>query len=211
METHVNGIKAVFFDLGKVILHFSHEDIIDRLTSEAPAANSIMRAALFDYLFDERDGLCNLYDAGRVSSKSFFDRISLRFDMGLTYGEFIDLWNDIFTENEDVSEVVREVNKKLPVFLLSNINELHWEYIRSRYSILNDMDGLVLSYKVGAKKPNPAIYDAALKCAWVGRGESLFIDDLPSNIDAARECGMEGLVFQGVERLKFDLARLGLI
>jgi len=207
----VNGIRAVFFDLGKVLLHFSYEDILDRLTSRSEAMDLGSREALSDFLFDREHGLCNLYDAGRIGSAEFFGEMARRFDMGTDYDGFVPLWNGIFSENRAVVEVVRMVKRRLPVYLLSNINELHWEHIRDGYPIFGEMDGLVLSYLVGARKPEPAIYEAALSTAGVGRGESLFIDDLPQNIEAAKEHGIDGIVFTGPDDLKEKLAELEII
>jgi len=211
MSDAPKGIKAVFFDLGQVLLRFSHEDIIDRLSSGSGTMGEPEREAMFGFLFDERDGLCNLYDAGQVGSREFYGGITERFDIGVGYDEFVQLWNGIFTENEEVSALARRVRERRPVYLLSNVNELHWEHIRDRYAILRELDGLVLSYLVGAKKPDPVIYEAALRTAGVGPGESVFIDDLHVNIEAAKAHGIDGIVFTGTDALRERLEELGLI
>lgn len=209
MEISNGQIKAVFFDLGKVILKFSHEDIIGRLLSNAgPGARR--PEELFSYLFDMKDGLCNLYDEGMISSEGFYSEINARFPLGVDYEGFVPLWNGIFTEIPGVSGIIREVRQKRPVYLLSNINELHWEFVRDRYKVLSEMDGLVLSCVVKAKKPDPAIYRAAMETAGVGRHESVFIDDLPENIAAAESHGIKGIAFTGTDRLRADLSALGL-
>lgn len=206
-----NGnIKAVFFDLGKVILRFRHEDIVERLLSRAEPATR-RPEELHRYLFDMKDGLCNLYDEGLISSEGFYAEIDSRFSLNVDYAGFIPLWNDIFTLIDGVPEIIREVRKNRPVYLLSNVNELHWEFVRDRFAVLSELDGLVLSCEVKAKKPAEKIYRAALDTAKVGPGGSVFIDDLPENTAAAEAYGIIGITFTGPDSLRTELSALGLI
>jgi len=205
-----NGIKAVFFDLGKVILKFNHQEIVDRLFSRARPEDR-RPEGLFEYLFDAKDGLCNLYDEGGITSRDFYSEIDSRFRLGAAYEEFVPLWNDIFTENAEVSSLVRQVREARPVYLLSNINELHWEFVKVRFPVLSGMDGWVLSYEVKAKKPNPAIYEAALAKAGAGAGETVFIDDMDENTAAADRCGIRGITFRDAAQARESLKALGLV
>ncbi len=203
-------IRAVFFDLGKVILNFDHQELVDRLLSKREDADSI-RPAFFDFLFDETKGICNLYDAGNVSSQEFYEAIEGRFPLGYPYPEFVGLWNGIFTERRDVTDLMRKVRRGRPVYLLSNVNELHWEHATERFPVLSEMDGWVLSYKVGARKPDREIFDAALRLSGVSAGETLFIDDLAVNTASASGLGMNSITFTGAEKLESELLGLGLI
>jgi FMN phosphatase YigB (HAD superfamily) len=205
-----NGIKAVFFDLGKVMLRFDHGEIVDRLLSRTRPEDR-RPDELFGFLFDMDEGLCNLYDEGKVSSREFYGAIDRRFGLSMSYDSFVPLWDDIFTENKEVSGLVREVRKARPVYLLSNVNELHWEFARTRFPVLSELDGWVLSYKVGAKKPAKAIYRAALKEAGAEAGETVFIDDMEENTRAAEGCGIRGITFKDAAQARESLIGLGLI
>ena len=204
-------IKAVFFDLGKVLLQFDHNDIIRRLLGRT-APDAVRAEGLFRFLFDSKKGLCNRYDEGTISSRDFFLEIDSMFTLGMGYGEFVPLWNDIFTENTEVAVLMQRVRLAgRPVYLLSNVNELHWEFAKGRFPALSRMDGWVLSYEVKSKKPAPAIYRAALDMAGAGPGETVFIDDLEENTAAAVSCGIRGLTFRGAGTLEMELTELGLI
>ena len=204
-------IKAVFFDLGKVLLHFDHNNIIKRLLSRSKP-DAAKKEGLFRFLFDAKEGLCNRYDEGTISSRDFFLEIDSMFALGMGYDEFVPLWNDIFTENTDVASLMRRVRDAgRPVYLLSNVNELHWEFVKGRFPALSGMDGWVLSYEVKSKKPAPAIYKAALDMAGAGPGETVFIDDLEENTAASASCGIKGLTFKGAGVLESELTELGLI
>ncbi len=204
------GIKAVFFDLGKVLLLFNHENIVKRLLSKADADGDT-ETALFTFLFDAKSGICNLYDEGLVSSQDFYREINSRFPLNASYGEFTGLWNDIFTENKDVSALMDEVRKRTPVYLLSNVNELHWKFCREKFACLKRMDGWALSYEIKSKKPKAAIYRAALEMAGAGPGESIFTDDIAENTDAAEKMGIDGITFTGAADLRERFTQAGLI
>jgi glucose-1-phosphatase len=203
-------IRAVFFDLGKVILNFNHQDLVDRLLSKRNDADSV-RPAFFEFLFDDTDGLCNLYDAGAVSSAEFYAKMDARFPLGYPYALFVELWNGIFTERLDVSELMRRVRRKRPVYLLSNVNELHWEHAVERFPVLSEMDGWVLSYKVRARKPDREIFDAALRLSGAPPEETLFIDDLEANTASAAGLGIKAITFTGADQLESELIDLSLI
>jgi glucose-1-phosphatase len=203
-------IKTVFFDLGKVLLSFNHGNLVERLLSKSDAGPETA-TGLFAFLFDATDGLCNLYDEGLISSRDFYNKINASFPLNASYDEFAELWNDIFTENREVSALMEKVREKRPVYLLSNVNELHWEFCRERFAVLGRMDGWVLSYEVKFKKPKAPIYLAALEKAGAGPGESIFIDDLAENTAAAEEMGIKGITFMGAADLRERLLELEII
>ncbi len=76
------------------------------------------------------------------------------------------------------------------------------------------MDGLfdvqVFSYQVGALKPDPRMYHAALTALGVAPAEAVFIDDAPANVAGAQALGIDAILFQGVPALLDALRARGL-
>ena len=71
------------------------------------------------------------------------------------------------------------------------------------------VNGAIYSFEVGHRKPGEDIYKIALETAKVYTPEeSLFIDDLYDNIQAARDLGMNAIHFQSFEKLKGELGGL---
>jgi HAD superfamily hydrolase (TIGR01509 family) len=60
-------------------------------------------------------------------------------------------------------------------------------------------------------KPEPLFYQALLDQSGVAATNILFIDDLPQNIEAAREADMIGHQFTTQENLEEVLIELGVI
>ena len=66
-------------------------------------------------------------------------------------------------------------------------------------------DPIILSYKEGVSKPNPRIYQIAIKCIGVKPQEILFIDNLKENILAAQKAGMKTVAAKNSDQVVNDV------
>jgi glucose-1-phosphatase len=189
-------IDLFVFDLGNVILPFDHRPIATKL-HEHSAGNGVWTPKkIFDDLFDFANGIINRYEEGLSSSIEFYLELCNRYHLKLSYEEFREIWNNIFRDSPEVNELLVYLKAKgYPVFILSNTNELHFSHILERFPIIHIVDDWILSFEVGAKKPDRRIYDAIFEKRDVEKERVLFIDDMEQNVIAARSLGMQGLVF----------------
>jgi 2-haloacid dehalogenase len=83
--------------------------------------------------------------------------------------------------------------------------------LESTYEFFRFFPAAVRTYScsVGASKPNPIIYQAALKACKTRAQEAVYIDDILAYVEAARRLGMSGIQFQSPEQLRADLQALG--
>ena len=72
------------------------------------------------------------------------------------------------------------------------------------------MRGSILSHELGLRKPDPAIYRAALKLSGTKAEETVFVDDLKSNVESARKLGFQAIRFRDAEDLRRRFDALGL-
>ncbi len=195
-------IKLFVFDIGNVILPFEHRQIATKLhgSSSNPAAFSPEH--IFDVMFDFKTGLVNPYEEGLMSSLEFFSELKHRFQLDMDMETFADIWNPIFSEDHGVNEAIHYLKEKgYPLFILSNTNELHFSYIAEKYPIIHDFDEWILSFEVGTKKPGQRIYEAIFEKMDVRPGEVFYIDDISRYVETAKAMGIDGMVFNGVDRL----------
>jgi putative hydrolase of the HAD superfamily len=150
--------------------------------------------------------LVNDYETGRLSSQSFFDLVRKAFDLQLSFDHFVPIWNEIFTEDHEVSALIRSLKGKRKLGLLSNTNPLHYEFIHSRFPIVRSFDRCILSHEVGSKKPAAEIYQEAIRWASVAPEKILFIDDAQRNVEGAAALGIQVIRFVSAQRLKEELA-----
>ncbi len=94
---------------------------------------------------------------------------------------------------------------------LSNWSAITFEGIPEAYPVLSELEGIVISGDVGVTKPDPAIFEHCRDRFAFEHHQAVFIDDSPANVDAAAALGWSALRFDSPERLRDDLARLGLV
>ncbi len=98
-----------------------------------------------------------------------------------------------------------------PLFLLSNTNILHFDYLKANYPVLSYFNRLLLSFELGCRKPEADIYQALIQAAGLPPEEILFIDDRLDFVTAAREQGLQAWQFQNPDQLRRQLGDLGLL
>lgn len=93
---------------------------------------------------------------------------------------------------------------KYRVALLSNTTPYRAKLIRS-FGLYQPFDPCILSCEVGLRKPDPKIYALLLERLNLPASRVIFIDDKLANIEAARKIGIDGIVFESEEQLRFEL------
>jgi putative hydrolase of the HAD superfamily len=198
------AITTVVFDFGNVLGYFSH-----RKSAEQVAAYTKMSVeSVLAYLYDSK--LEEDYESGRISTAVYTGMARETCHLTCTDEQFAAAYSDMFTPNPGVCALVPELKGKYALYLLSNTNDLHYRQFREQFQdVLAYFDGLVVSHEVGIRKPKPGIYEVCQRRAGRPAAECLFIDDVPTNVDGARACGWQGLVYRRGDDLRRELARLG--
>jgi HAD superfamily hydrolase (TIGR01509 family) len=197
-------IKLITFDLGNVLVKVDHLEFCRRLASLTQGAAE----DVFDYVFNST--LEPGYDTGKITSQEFYQQIVAHFNVSLEFERFARWWNSLFSPMPGMAEVVARLARGYPLFLLSNTNALHFDYIQENYPLLNNFSHFVLSYQVGSRKPEPGIYASLLRQAGMPPENILFIDDKMPFVTAARAQGIRAWQFTGQEALKRQLTEHGL-
>jgi len=198
-------ITAMAFDLGNVLVRVDHRRFCRRLAPLVGRSPEEVYAEVFES--DLEPG----YDTGRISSREFYQRLMARFGLALPYADFGALWNDIFEALEDMEEAVARLKRRYPLFLLSNTNPLHFDYIKQRFpSLLQHFQGFILSYRVGSRKPEAAIYQALIRRCGSPPEHILYLDDKLPFVAAARAQGLRAWHFTTPQDFQRRLARYGL-
>lgn len=199
-------IRALIFDLGRVIVPFDFSRGYARMAECCPLAPEQIRERL------KSDGLVHAFESGRMDRYEFHRRVAQLLESSVPYDEFCEIWFSVFLPETLVPErLVEALHQRYRLVLLSNTNPIHFEMIRERYPILRHFDAFVLSYEAGAMKPEPRIYAAAVEAARCAPGECFFTDDIPQYVEAARQAGIDAVVFEGAEALERELRARGIV
>ncbi len=202
-----SSIEVILYDLGNVILPFSHYQIAEKLARFSRHQEFQNSDPIFSYLFDVENGVINGYEMGKVSSLQFFQSLKESLHLSLSFETFVPIWNEIFIEDHGVSEAIRFQKERWKLGLLSNTNPLHFDYVLSKFPILRVFDRWILSHEVGFKKPAIEIFREAMEWAGTEPEKILFIDDLKKNVEVAISLGMQGIHFLSVRQLREELSR----
>jgi len=198
-------IEVIFFDLGNVILPFNHYQIAEKLSPFVQKKDFQDPRKIFSYIFDLKNGAINPFDAGKLSPQEFFKSLKESLQLCIPFEAFVPIWNEIFVEDREVSEIIRSLKGKWRLGLLSNTDPLHFNYIVSTFPGLSALEKWILSYEVGFKKPDIRIFQKAIEWASVEPEKILFIDDTKGHVEAAISLGMQGIHFISAAKLKEDL------
>jgi glucose-1-phosphatase len=195
-------ITAITFDLGNVLIRVDHLRFCRNLAALTALSPEEVYAQVFESALEPG------YDTGRISSWEFYERVTAHFGVALPYSRFCDLWCDLFDPMEGMVEVVHHLASSYPLFLLSNTNALHFDYIKERFElILQPFRAFVLSYQVGSRKPEPAIYQSLIWQTGRPPEEILYLDDKVSFVAGALSQGLAAWQFRSPQELRLELAR----
>ena len=202
-----NPIKAIFFDLGNVIVGVDPAIAVKGYSVFAGGKEK----ALTDYM-RYSDNLSR-YQEGKLTSSQFYSKTRRYFKMAIDFNEFYRVWNSMFYPYPEVEKIIRSIKKTYPdikMILLSDTNEAHHTFIKEQYDILGLLDDHVVSYEVGKQKPHPDMFKKALKAAGSIPKDTFYTDDRPELTDAARVMGIRAFQFTGHEQLTEQLAGCGI-
>lgn len=167
----------------------------------------LVRHVLFD------TGLEIAYERGEISTGEFWERFCEGIDRRPATADLALAANDIFDINVGTKTIIgalRGASHRLG--LLSNTNELHYNYFADgRYAFIPDaFEQVALSFRLRAFKPEPEIYVAAAELAGFAAEEIFFVDDVPANVDGAREAGFDAVQYTSTAQLVRDLRARGI-
>jgi len=199
-------IEVILYDLGNVILPFNHFQIAEKLSRSSQRKEFQDPQKMFSYLFDFEKGAVNGYEVGKVSSLEFFQSLRGFLQLSLSFEDFIPIWNEIFTEDQEVSQIILSQKGRWRLGLLSNTNPLHFDYALAKFSIIRVFDRWILSHEVGFKKPAVEIFQRAVQWASVDPRKILFIDDMKKHVEVAASLGIQGIHFVSAVQLREELS-----
>lgn len=190
------------FDAGGV-LHESHTSLRQELQNEFKLTDA-QTEQLFEHYIP-------LMGSGKITEEQLWKELQQQWnirDVSPDERLFTRTFETTLTKMPGMYELVAELKDKgLEVVLLTNVSPQYAEVLRGR-GHYDPFKIKVLSYEVGAWKPDPTIYRYALNALGMKPEETVFIDDAPRNITAAEKLGIHGIVFQSAEQVRHTLMEL---
>lgn len=186
-------IRAVFFDLGGVIVRTEYQaprqQLAERLGMEYDDLNKIV--------FDSETGI--QATTGTLTSQQHWEAVIKR--LKRSPEELASIRDEFFAGDiidRDILNFLRSIRGTHKTGLISNA----WSDLRDylvREKIIDAFDHVIISSEVGVAKPEAGIFQMALKEAEVRPEEAVFVDDFYVNIDGCEKVGMKGIHFKDAQ------------
>jgi putative hydrolase of the HAD superfamily len=196
----------IVFDLGGVVFSWHPERVI-RHVFEDPQEQELVRSEIF-----EHSDWVEL-DRGTIALDQAIVRGISR--TGLPRPEVEKLLQSVpqfLTPIEETIELIREIRgSDNSLFVLSNMHAASISHLEERYEIWNLFDGIVISSRIQMVKPEIEIYEYLLTTFGLSAAETVFIDDLNENLEAASEIGINTIRFMDAGQCRQALVSLGCI
>jgi len=186
---------VVALDAGQVLVTFDFERANEKLYAHTGKRLSLPLPPQLEEVFRkaEIEG-----DAWERTARAVAEHLGV----DLSLAEWVEIWCSIFTgQVPGMEEVLRDFREDFRFVALSNTCKVHWEFVCRSYPIMSLLEGWVVSYEVGAAKPDPAIYRALSEKFTGGRPPLFFTDDMPAFVEGARRVGWRAEVFRGASWL----------
>ena len=195
-------IKALYFDLGGVIVRTGDKTSRTRLAAE------------FGMTYDEMDkfvfacATAALASVGKLTEEEHWLDVTRRLkrpesDMPRIRETFFG--GD--TVDKDIISLLRSMRKTHRTGLISNA----WDGLRPwivSQKFDDAFEHMTISAEIGIVKPDARIYEHALEKLGVKADEAIFVDDVEKNIAACEALGMHGVLFRSSEQALIDVKRL---
>lgn len=199
----MRGIKNIVFDLGGVLIDLDFPRAL-KAFEQAGLTDIAQNVQAFS-----REGIFMDLELGNITPEDFFQSICERSTQPISIHQATDYWNLILKDiPQDKLKIIRELRKRYHVYLLSNTNQPHWEYIckkcfeKDGFTIHDYFEKLFLSYEMHLAKPDKQIFFQMLQDSQMKPEETLFIDDSEANCNSAKETGIRTIHYRIGENLK---------
>jgi putative hydrolase of the HAD superfamily len=195
-------IRNVVFDFGGVLVNWNPAEVVAGLFSGNDLRRKVMQS-----IFRHPDWL--EIDRGALSEAQAIERFSDRTGLGADIlQELMDRIRESLTLIPETASLIHDLSERgMRVYGLSNMSAATFRMLAARYDIWSVFDGVLISGDVGLVKPDAAIFERLVADHALEPPESMFVDDLLPNVEAARRLGFAAMHFRGSAECRAELAR----
>jgi epoxide hydrolase-like predicted phosphatase len=196
------AVRAVFFDLGGVILRTEYQAPREHLAERLNMTYEDLVKIVFESETSRQAS------SGRLSTDQHWGAVVKR--LARPASETGNIREEFFAGDvldRTLVQYIRSLRPAVKTALLSNAWPDMRQYIVQQ-KFEDAFDALVLSAEVGIMKPDPAIFHFAMDKLGVAPTEAAFVDDTALNVEAARALGMHGIVFSSFVQMERELSPL---
>jgi epoxide hydrolase-like predicted phosphatase len=196
--------KALLFDLGGVLIEidFSRALRIWADWSALPMEELRVRFK-FDAAYEQ-------HERGQMDAHEYFTHLARVLELSATLQEIERGWNSIFvSEIVQTRTLVQAFQKTMPCYAFTNSNASHQSAWSRLYpDVVQAFESIFSSHELGFRKPEAQAFMRICQLTHMQPEEILFFDDLPENVKAAMDCGLQGVLVRSPQDVRHALERV---
>jgi HAD superfamily hydrolase (TIGR01549 family) len=202
-------VKNIIFDLGNVLYDIDFNNMYAQFGAlGVPNFQNHFTLNKCDQLFYD-------VEKGLIDETAFCEGFNQLYNLSLSHTQIISAWNSLLVGfRKESMDWIKANQEKFPMFLYSNTNQIHCEYVLPQFEreIGGDFEKLFkkpyYSHHMGMRKPDPASFQYILDQEGLNAAETLFIDDNEPNIIGAASVGLQVLYLQPGMFIETELPKL---
>ena len=206
-------IKNIIFDLGSVLLDIDVNRTLESFNKIGVSGEQLTE------IYKEPENFFLLFERGAITAEKFRNSFRALTENQVTDERINKAWSAmVIGFPSEKIELLKCLVKRYTIFLLSNTNNIHVPVFAKQF---RDVAGgttfedifskIYYSHEIKLSKPDPAIYHYMINNSGIIPEESLFIDDLRHNVNAAIETGLTAHQLKEDEDLKEILQQYNIL
>ncbi len=196
---------CLLLDVGNVLIDLNYQDLSERMLALTGLKPLQLQAMLTE------DGLVQKFETGKMNAPQFHAEVCRRTGVDVPREEFLAAWNSILGPPLVSEETIAAIARRVRLWIISNTNELHFDFMTRHFAFPRYCEGFVLSHEVGALKPDARIFTRALDLLRADPSEVLYADDGEANIKAAQRLGLCAFQCRRAGQLEAELKLRGIL
>lgn len=195
-------IRAVFFDLGGVILRTEYQAPRESLAERLNMTYEDLVRLVFENKSSQQASI------GAISAEQHWDEVLRLLHLPADQKDIVR--NEFFGGDlldVNLVDFIRSLRPGVKTGLISNAWLDLRDYITSQH-FEDAFDEMIISAEVGVMKPDAGIYQMALAGVGVSPAEAVFVDDTARNVEGAKEVGMHGILFKQPEEVIEEIKQI---
>ncbi len=193
----MKDVRNILFDFGNVIIDID-------LSGARRRVGALLSGGLESTGTEtELTSLIHRYETGQIATDDFLKDIASRTIAGISREQIIEAWNSMLIGIPPYRlSMLEALKEQFAVLMLSNTNALHLAWVQSHLFNVHRVENferrffhdVYYSHLIGKRKPEAEAYKHVVEDAMITPAYTLFIDDLPENIRAAKRLGFQVLL-----------------
>ena len=198
-------IKAVCFDLDGVYFTPKGMEMFKNMLSAVGISQEKIDLVLY------KSEQMKLFKLGKISEEEFWNFARDEWNISIPISMISELIVQNYEIDPDLDNLVKQLREKgIKTCLCSNNHKTKIEGLENKFHFLQNFDLAIFSYKEGVLKPDKEIFQRLINKLEVKPEELVYSDDNELRLTGAKELGINTFVYNGFEKFKVNLEKLGI-